>query len=250
MEENHDISNSFWIEGIHNPDAGGNCKGNHFAGFEGRIKVSLGKPKRESGKHGKHLMMFKTVLPQHIFDKLNGLKIERSRGGMNAEVSSKWYTNMSKTVTSDSLEGLVKRYDDIVQDFLFILADEKAPKEKLIFVNWKSNFRRNNKSSQNSAAIGHSMSMEFHFFVGYFNGRSFFDIDHRGINTSSSSYEAKVPDYIRIPWTQEREDFFNQVFENLELFKDKLEAFFDTLNPDMIDTHIQTFKMLGDGIRN
>lgn len=62
--------------------------------------------------------------------------------------------------------------------------------------------------------------------------------------TSSNSYDSKVPEYIRIPWTQEREDFFNQVFNNFEMFKDKLEAFFDTLNPEMIDTHIQTFKML------
>ena len=107
-EENHDITKGFWIEGVNVPDADGNCPGNHFAGFQGKIKVSLGKPKRESGKHGKHMMMFKTVLPQHA----------------------------------------------------------------------------------------------------------------------------------------EHEDFFNQVCTNFEMFKDKLEDFFETMNPKTIDSHISKFKML------
>lgn len=244
MEDAQDITKGFWIEGIHVPDENGNCPGNHFAGFKGRIKVSLGKPKRESGKHGKHMMMFKTVLPQYIFDKLHGTKIERSRGGLTSEVSTNWYTSLKKTITSNSLEGLVERFDAIVQDYLFLLADEKAPKEKLIFVNWKSDFRRDKTSNENGAKVGHQMKMEFHFFVGYYNGRSYFDIDHKGIRVGSGNYERDVPNYIKIPWTQEREDFFNQVFDNFDTFKVKLEAFFDTLNPEMIDTHIQTFKML------
>jgi len=239
-----DIDKGFWIEGIMLPDKEGKVDGNHYAGYKGKLKVSLGKPKRESGKHGKHLMLFKTILPSHIYDLLSGRKIERSRGGLVSEVSTNYYNNLSKTITSNSLEGLVKRFDEIVQDFLFIIQDEQKPKEKLIFVNWKSNFNKNKISNQNSSKLGNKMSMEFHYFVGYYNGRSYYDMDHKGINVLSTSYESDVINYKKIPWTLEREEFFNYIFSNFEKFKNNIESFFENINPKTIDSHMSEFKML------
>ena len=244
-EEEQDISKGFWIFGIMLPDADGKIQGNSYSGYRGKIKVTLGKPKREYGTSGKHMMMFKTVLPTYIYEKLNGMNIERTREGIGrSETTTHRYVDMKKSITANSLEALTKRFDGIVQDFLFVIQDEQAPKEKLIFVNWKSDFRRDKESNQNGAKVGHAMSMSFHFFSGFYNGRSYFDIEHKPINAQSNSYECDVPNYTQIPWTQEREDFFNHIFANFETFKDKLDDFYATLTPKTIDSHMSKFKML------
>lgn len=231
----------FFVEGVKVPNKDGNFKGNSFTGYEGKIKVSLSKIKIEFGIP---VMLFKTSLPKHIFDKLEGTRIERNRGGIINETSENSYVYLKKVITHKSLEGLVSKYNSIIDDYLFLLSEEKSQKTKYIFVNWKSNFNRDKKSNQNGAIIGKSMSMEYHFFVGFFNGRSYFDIEHRLINTYSNSYEKNVPNYIKIGWTQEREDFFNNIFKNFEMFKNNLEGFFETLDAKNIDSHISNFKLL------
>ena len=72
MEEKDNIG-SMIIEGQMIPDKDGNIKGNQYAGYEGKIIVTLGKPKRvTSGLMG---VEFKMVLPDHIHSKLKGLEI-------------------------------------------------------------------------------------------------------------------------------------------------------------------------------
>lgn len=234
-----DTTKGFWIDKIRVPDENGKCPGHLMTGWKGRIKVSLGKAKLD-GYEWK--MMFKTVLAPHIHEKLVGKSIERSRGGLTSKVDTHSYTLLGKTISSTSLDGLVKRYCDIVDDYLFLINDEQVPKEKLIFVNWKPQFDDKLQSYQNSCALGKKMSMEYHFFVGYWNGRTMFDVDHKAFNTVS--YDKDLLAYERIPWTQEREDFFNNIYANFELFKDKLDAFFETMNAKTIDSHMSNFKML------
>jgi hypothetical protein len=241
MEEAQDITKGFWVDGIYVPDTEGKCSGNDYAGYNGRIKVSLGKPKKDVTKY---VMLFKTVLPKHVYSKLHGTKVERSRGGINPKVHTHDYTEINKSITSHSLDGLVNRYNEIMQDFIFILNDEVAPKRKLIMVKYKSDFRGDRTSSQNGSKIGKTMSLDFHFLVCYYNGNTFFDIDHRPINTTNG-YDRDIASYSPISWTQEREDFFNTVYDNFGKFNDKLGEFFTSMNDKTIDNHISEFKLLG-----
>lgn len=241
MEETHQIDKGFWIEGIKLPDENGNVLGNHYAGYKGKIKVSLGKPKKD---YNKYVMMFKTVLPDHIHSKLKGRTIERNRGGLSNKTEARSYENLQKTISAESLNVLIENFEYVVEDYLFVLQDEKMPREKTIFVRWKSNFNLAKKSYYNGSLLGKDMSMEFHYFTGYFNGRTIYDAEFREI---SSTRDKQIYEYKRIQWTQEREEFFDSIYSNFEKFKEKLEEFFGTLDEKTIDTHMSNFKLLESG---
>ncbi len=237
--ENHESDKPFWVDNVRVPDKDGRIKGHSLTKYEGRIKVSIGKPKIDSMR--KWRMEFKTVLPDYVHAKLNGLAIERMRGGFDIEPTTNKYFNMSKTLLAYSLEALVDRYESIVDDFMFVMNDERVPKEKTIFVKWDRSVRGDMKSSGNSAKMGKAVRMDFNFFVGYYNGRTIFDIDHKGFN---SSYDPEVSKYNRIPWTQEREEFFDRIYDNFEKMCDNLDEFFEGLKPDTIDAQLTKFKQL------
>lgn len=233
--ENHEIDKAFWVDKIRVPDK----DGNHMAGYTGRIKVALGKPKIDGGDWK---MEFKTVLPDYMHEKLLDKSVLRIRDRFKGEPELRSYNEFKKTVVSYSLESLLKRFNEIVDDFLFIVNDENMPKEKTIYVKWK-HVMGETRSSGNSAKMGKKAEFRFNFFIGYFNGQSHYDIDHKAFNTTS--YDKEVLDYMRIPWTQEREDFFEKVYANFESLRDKLDAFFSGCSAKTIDSYISNFKMIG-----
>ena len=237
--ENQEIDKGFWIDGLRVPDKDGKVIGNSMAGYQGRIKVSLGKPKQEF-KGSAWKMEFKTVLPEHIHEKLKGKTIERIRDNFKSEPNKHDYDKFAKTVTALSLERLIERYDEIIDDYLWVVADEIAPREKMIYIKWNSKFGEG-RSSWNGAKMGKIMSMQFNFFVGYHNGKTHFDIDFKMFN---HNYDKDIEDYKRIPWTQDREDFFEKIYVNFESLRDKLDGFFASLNVDTIETHMSNFKLL------
>ncbi len=238
--ENQEIDKPFWINGLKTPDEKGNYAGNVYAGFDGKIKVSLGKPK-QSDKTSPWKMEFKTVLPDHIHAKIFDQKIERIRDNFSKDPSKNDYTTLKKTITAYSLEKLVERYNEIIDDYLFLMEDEKAPRQKMIFVKWNSLFRKEHKSYFNGAKMGQSMGMDFNYFVGYFNGKTYFDIDFKIFNTH---YDKDLLNYKMIPWTAEREEFFDKIYSNFETMRDKLDSFFSSLNDKTIESHMGSFKLL------
>lgn len=235
MEE---TTNSYWIEGIRLPDKDGNVKGNPFTKYEGRIKITLGKPvKQSSGRMG---INFKTVLPDHIHSKLLGKEVSRSRGGLNSKVETKTYVNLTKTLSADSMEKLLNRFDEIVDDYLFLINDEKKPKVKYILIKWEHAFD-STSSRWNSAKMGKMAEISYNFFVCYHNGTTFFDIDHKAFSLSESN---SLNEYRRIIWTLEREEFFERVYLNFTSMGDKLNDFFNAINENTIDSQITNFKLL------
>jgi hypothetical protein len=148
---------------------------------------------------------------------------------------------MAKTIKAHSLESLVNHYNEVIDDYLWAMADERAPREKMLYVNWDSRFG-GEKSGWNGAKKGMSMNMSYNFFVGYFNGTTHFDIDFKAFHTT---YDKDISSYARIPWTQSREDFFGKIYANFEALKGELDIFFDSLNEKTIDAHVSNFKLLG-----
>lgn len=234
--ENQEIDKPFIVDGLRVPDKDGNTKG----GYNGQLKISLGKPKREHAT-GPWKMEFKFVLSDHMYAKLFGQVITRIRDNFRSEPDTHNYQDIKKTVTAYSLEKLLERYNDMVDDYMWLVADESSPRKKTIFVKW-SNVFASKKSHWNGAMMGVSASMTFNYFVGYTNGRRHFDLNYKPFN---ETYDVELyKEYIQIPWSEEREEFFYAVYLNFEQLKDKLESFFSSLTPETIDSHINNFKLL------
>lgn len=243
MEDNQDVSKPFWVEKMRVPNEKGEVSGNYYAGYNGKIKVSLGKPVIDGNDVR---MSFKTVLPDYIHAKLSGKVVIRIRENFKKDPTTHRYDgkldSFSKTVTAQSLEGLVKRYYDVIDDFLWVMEDEKNTKIKMIFVKLNSFMQPSKTSDGNGAKMGKNASISYNYFVGYYNGRSIFDIDYRQFNTTT--YDKDILKYKMIPWTQERENFFESIYNNFDAMRVKFDEFFTNMDDKNIDTFINSNQKL------
>ncbi len=229
---------TFKIEGIRLPDKDGNIAGNNYAGYKGTLTITIGQPKVSLGKF---TIYFSTKIPDHIHDLLNNQTIERLIHGIGkSEPIKNSYDNMSKTIKSSSLEGLMNRFDSIVDDYLWLMDNKKKPKKKTIFIL----FKRHTKGfgSYNGADAGDKAISRWSYFIGYDNGQSLYDINYKYFNVLQ---DKELLEYKKVEWTQEREDFIIKLSNQLEQAMQNVSNYIDKLSDEnMIDQIMLSDKKL------
>lgn len=232
---------TFKIDGIRVPDKDGNVSGNHIAGYKGSLTITIGQPKKESSRS--YSLLFSTKIPDYIHSELNNQAIERFRGGIGtSNVTSNSYREMSKTIKRATLEGLLEYYNEIVDDYLWVMSNKNKPKKKVIFIIFKKG--KTKVSTYNGANAGDKVFSRFSYFVGYDNGELLYDINFKTFNTYN---DKELLEYKKVEWTEEREFFIRRLTEQLEQAMENVSKYIDQLSDEKILDQLMTSdkKLLG-----
>ena len=237
MENEKEIK-TFKIDGIRIPDKDGKVSGSSMAGYKGSLTINIGQPKMSLGKY---TLNFSTKIPDHVHELINNQTIERQIHGVGASQSvSNRYHDFPKTISSSSLEGLVNRFNSIIDDYLFLIDDKNKPKKKMIFILFKRS--QNSFGTYNGANAGDRSISRWSYFIGYDNGQTLFDINYKHFNTIQ---DKEILEYKKVEWTEEREFFISRLTQQLEQAMENVSNYIDKISDEkMIDELMLSDKKL------
>lgn len=212
-------------------DADGNAMQKIFT-----IKVNKVKDVSESGigyRKRLYSMSFSLVIPEHYYETLIGQEIPIFEMGKRNEFHS--YNSLTKTITRDDLKTLCDFYFRILQDYCWLKKKQKANLQKVIFYDFE------NKSGKYSSDwdglnFGTKSKLDFTYCIGYLS-----PMNVRYNDAKVMVKETQNREYYRLShviWSQEREDFFNQIDGSFKNIVNKINIFKSQLNEDTINTYI------------
>lgn len=181
----------------------------------------------------KYSMSFSLVIPNHIHEYLLNKSVpDRSfLGNKNSTIT---YSDFSKTIKRDTIEGLCDRYWRITQDYKWLKDIEKRNLTKVIFFDFANKSEAFN-SYWDGKDYGHQSEISYRHAIGYisdannslrFNENKLF-VDS---NRDAVFYKLKY-----VLWTQEREDFFNNIQSSFEIIISKINDFESSISETSID---------------
>lgn len=211
-----------------------------------KFKVSIGKVIDISEKEHftsvyigrisrKYKVSFSIKMPDEMFSFLNGKEVPSRNDNKHCVILS----DLKKTLSGYSLETIIDRYNYYLDSVIWLTNIETMNLNKFIFYSLETN------STENDLGLK-SISFKFKYFIGYKNDDSniIFNLKKRPI---SKNFDGS--DYYRmlmVRHTDEREDFFLRVYNNIEDANELLSKLKEWLFEDNIDNCIgnNAFKLL------
>ena len=208
-----------------------------------QVRVSVNTIKRLQDKNSyyeknkyTYSMSFSVKLPDYIHAKILGATIPSM--SMSNDKSKTYDVKLSKTISSDSIGSLTARWQEIIDDFVFLLELDKLQMRKVILYRFGGNVKQN-RSQWTGASLGNEAKLSYIFMIGYIGSRGTVKVirnmDNKNVQTHSDGWIYNLP---YVDWTQEREDFFIGLQKSYESLIARIAEFEASINNDSIDTLI------------
>ena len=159
-------------------------------------------------------------IPDFIYDYLIGKSVPRKD-------FSRDYTkeNLKKTLNKETLEKLCSDWSDIISDYVWLKQIEVAELTKVIFFRFNHQ-KTDYKSNWNGNNLGDFAQIGFTYCMGYIkeDGEKPVRYTHEKKLVSTFNdrtfYELKY-----VEWSEEREEFFNNIKKGFSEMVDKISSF-------------------------
>lgn len=176
------------------------------------------------------------VLPNHIHEKIKGSYVGRKT---DRREYINYDTDFKKTITSDSLEGLTKRYRDIVLDYKWIIDIETMVLTKVIFFNFDGYVNEQTKSQWNGIKFGKDLEIKYGYVIGYVSqdGKTRFNSQKKSFHYS---YDKFINEWGYVEYTEKRDIFFSAIYSKFQGIIQELKRFEDSLSEKTIDNIISS----------
>lgn len=213
------------------------------------IKVSFSKPIMEDDMHiGGHTfnwryapkfkVNFKCQLPKHVFDKINGKEVPVLFGSDRDKIRNyggdMFGKKFTKTLSSPTLEGLLKEFNKCTRDYNSMLKLERLCKDKKIFIKYEGQHNAKITSYQDSTDRGSKTEIQFGLMIGY-GGKDgdtnyYYNSDFTYIRDKDFEKEHTI-----VEWSQEREDFLRSMEAQFVKLNENLTKFTNEMSDDSIE---------------
>lgn len=185
-----------------------------------------------------YTLTFSLTLPDHIHSYLLGKTV--AAGGLSRKAETKDYpSDFIKTVKSITIEGLTTEWSQIITDYKWLKDIEKMPLQKVIFYSF-DNASYDNNSRWNGIKLGKNVHLNFKYAIGYIiiDKQQRYNQDKKSISTSQD--REFYNNYKHVNWTEEREEFFNNIQKTYDGIIEKISTFEENLTEDTINAFINS----------
>lgn len=175
---------------------------------------------------------FKANVPDHIFEAVLNSSPEY--------IGDKF----TKRVSSYTLCGLIEKMVKISNDALIVKYTERANMPKVILLRFNSKIgeRYNNWAG---GSEGYGADLMFQYIVCYKGSMEYYTNKRHGEEPTSRRIRiGKLKEYTEMQWSQEREDFCENLYQLFVKQKERIEAFMGNINNDTIDNLIASHSQI------
>lgn len=202
--------------------------------------VDMGRWNGMKGSLVYYTMGLSIVIPDHIYTTLNGRYVSRST---DRREYADYGKDFKKTVTSDSLEALTKRYREIILDYKWLIDMDKMILLKVIFYSFDGDVNETKKSEWNGIKCGKELEINYGYIVGYVSedGKTRLNEDKKFFH---HKYDSFVNKWGYVEHTEMREEFFAKIFSRFKGIIQELKNFEKSLSNKSIDNIIASHPKL------
>lgn len=158
-------------------------------------------------------------IPEFIYDYLIGKSVPRK------DFTRDYTKDTKKSLSGNSLQGLCKAWSELISDYVWLKQMEIVELTKVIYYKF-NHVKKSFVSHWNSAHFGDFAQIGFTYCIGYVKkeGNKEVRYTHEKKSVSYSSdrdfYELKY-----VEWSEEREEFFNNIKKGFSEMVDKISSF-------------------------
>lgn len=190
-------------------------------------------------------LSFSVKIPDHIHSYLLG-KTVPAFGISRTNETKDYDENFPKTITRENIKALTESWWEVITDFEWLRNCEKQDFDKVIFYNFNADSGEA-KSYYNSINLGEKSNLKFDYSIGYTTVLKDkdkiirYNKDKKIIsqNNDSEFYKKKY-----VLWSQERQDFFENIQKSFAVICEKIKTFEETLSEETINIIISNKLML------